>query len=771
MEGNKQENENTVKLYEYYNYNEEIAIVMEYCDENLTNMIINKKRIFNFSEIKEILNQLNNSFKIMYENKLAHRDLKPENILVKYKNENDKNDFIIKLSDYGEAKKLTMTRSAFSTKIGTPNYMAPEILLEETYDLKCDLWSLGVLIYILYFRELPYPMAKTDIALINHINKYGQKYFKKSKNEDFDDLINKLLIKDPNERISWEEYFKHPFLAQNQILISIKINEEDINKEILFINGKNDNGNKNEEIENLDINDLELYINNNLSEFKNYFIPEKEGEYIIKINFRKKLKDLSYMFNNCKNIIKIDLSLFDSYEVINISNMFGNCYSLEEINLSGINVNKVIDMSYLFNKCYVLKKIIFDDSFNTKNVENTSFMFNECKNLKEIDLCQFFITNKIKNMEGMFKNCNNLEKLDFEKFVINEFTNIDYMFDGCYKLKNIPEKFKNITRIIIDENLKVYNYNEKLKFDEQAYFNKFHLEFEIKKVFCKVKEYDEKGKLIFEGEYLNGDGSENKKYDDDNIILNIKNGNNQTKKLSNDRKLLFIGVYLYRDKLIRKGKEYDYDDKVEFEGEYLNGKRWNGKGKEYNDDGKLKFEGEFLNGKAWNGKGKEYDYNGKLEYEGDYLNGKRHGKGKEYNDDGKLEYEGDYLNGKRHGKGKEYYYNGRIRFEGEYLNGKRHGKGKEYNFDDKLEYEGDYLNGERHGKGKEYYKNGKLEYEGEYLNGERHGKGKEYYKNGELAFKGEYLNGKRWNGIFKEYNHNNVECKTMGCQCSCHYYN
>ena len=97
MEGNKQENENTVKLYEYYNYNEEIAIVMEYCDENLTNMIINKKRIFNFSEIKEILNQLNNSFKIMYENKLAHRDLKPENILVKYKNENDKNDFIIKL--------------------------------------------------------------------------------------------------------------------------------------------------------------------------------------------------------------------------------------------------------------------------------------------------------------------------------------------------------------------------------------------------------------------------------------------------------------------------------------------------------------------------------------------------------------------------------------------------------------------------------------------------------------------------------------------------
>jgi serine/threonine protein kinase len=50
-------------------------------------------------------------------------------------------------------------------------------------------------------------MAKTDIALINQINNYGQKYFKISKNEDFDNLISKLLIKDPKERISWEEYF------------------------------------------------------------------------------------------------------------------------------------------------------------------------------------------------------------------------------------------------------------------------------------------------------------------------------------------------------------------------------------------------------------------------------------------------------------------------------------------------------------------------------------------------------------------------------------
>ena len=54
MEGENQENKNTVKLYEYYNYNEEIAIVMELCNENLATMITNKKKIFTLIEIKEI---------------------------------------------------------------------------------------------------------------------------------------------------------------------------------------------------------------------------------------------------------------------------------------------------------------------------------------------------------------------------------------------------------------------------------------------------------------------------------------------------------------------------------------------------------------------------------------------------------------------------------------------------------------------------------------------------------------------------------------------
>ena len=170
------------------------------------------------------------------------------------------------------------------------------------------------------------------------------------------------------------------------------------------------------------------------------------------------------------------------------------------------------------------------------------------------------------------------------------------------------------------------------------------------------KEYNgEDGRLIFEGEYLNG----------------ARNG---------------------------KGKEY-FDGKLSFEGEYLNGKR-NRKGKEYNSSGELEFEGEYLNGKR-NRKGKEYYEGGNLKFEGEYLNDKEW-IGTRYKTYGAIIYK---LTDNFKGTRKEYWYNNKLKFEGEYLNGKRNGKGK-----------GEYINEKRNGKGKEYYENGNLKFEGEYLN-------------------------------------------------------
>ena len=89
--------ENSITLFGYFKENNFFYLIMEKCDSNL-DKIINDKKKLNIKEIKEILEQLNNVFKIMYKNKIIHRNIKPNNILIK-KLENDKN--IYKLADFG----------------------------------------------------------------------------------------------------------------------------------------------------------------------------------------------------------------------------------------------------------------------------------------------------------------------------------------------------------------------------------------------------------------------------------------------------------------------------------------------------------------------------------------------------------------------------------------------------------------------------------------------------------------------------------------------
>ena len=207
-----------------------------------------------------------------------------------------------------------------------------------------------------------------------------------------------------------------------------------------------------------------------------------------------------------------------------------------------------------------------------------------------------------------------------------------------------------------------------------------------------MKEYDDRiGKLIFEGEYLNGK----------------RNG---------------------------KGKEYYYDGKLIFEGEYINGKK-NGKGKKYNIYGQLEFEGEYLNDKI-HGKGNKYNSIGDLEFEGEFFYGKEK-KGKKYIKN-KLEFEGDYKKGKKW-NGKGYDEDGNVIYE---LNNGS-GKIKEYNKNNELIFEGELLNGKRNGKGKEY-KYGELIFEGEYLKGEKwNGKFKDFISKSKIYGEYIYLNCKK----------------------------
>ena len=215
--------ENSVKIFDYYykideSENEkEFIIIMELCDETLFHELCNIKsdiRGFKSNQIRDILKQLNNVFKIMNENKIAHRDIKLNNILIKYLNK-QKNKFKVLLSDYGISNRLLTLTGKFSTHVGNLLIMAPEILKMEDYNEKCDLWSLGVNIYQLYTKKIPYN-STFEMGILKEIKEKKQSVLDIIPEEDalLKDLLSKLLVEDPEKRISWEEYFAHPFFGE-----------------------------------------------------------------------------------------------------------------------------------------------------------------------------------------------------------------------------------------------------------------------------------------------------------------------------------------------------------------------------------------------------------------------------------------------------------------------------------------------------------------------------------------------------------------------------
>ena len=196
-------NEYLVKIYDYFDTEEDLVIVMELCDEDW-NMFISKRKFgFNFEEIKKIFSILNNIFKISY--KKIYYPLY-NNIFIKYLDKNKtKYNIKFKFSDNIRA----INPKTFNPIFYTSSYFNSCGLFENEYFMKGFvhkkdvLWSLGSIIYKFIFKEYPYKDRNNNSNKIN---------LRKTNNTDLDDLLNKLLEK---KNISWEEYFIHPFFEKN----------------------------------------------------------------------------------------------------------------------------------------------------------------------------------------------------------------------------------------------------------------------------------------------------------------------------------------------------------------------------------------------------------------------------------------------------------------------------------------------------------------------------------------------------------------------------
>ena len=201
--------ENSVKFYSHFEEAQYEIIILELCDGNLTDILDKYEDGFNSDLIYSIIDGLNNAFKCMNQNNIIHRDIKLDNIMVKY-TDSSHNKFIPKINDYGLSRLLE--EGIASTWCGSPIYMAPEVLLNNKYGIKADLWSIGIMIYYMHFKEYPFDFTRDCINNEKVLKQVLDRKKKKNSNDlTLDDLMNKLLIYNPNNRITWTEYLNHPF--------------------------------------------------------------------------------------------------------------------------------------------------------------------------------------------------------------------------------------------------------------------------------------------------------------------------------------------------------------------------------------------------------------------------------------------------------------------------------------------------------------------------------------------------------------------------------
>ena len=181
-----------------------IYIIMEYCGHGDLSKYIRAHRRLPESVCRRFLQQLAVALQYLRSQDIAHLDLKPQNILLQ--------GGILKLADFGFAQKLSPDQTKTAIR-GSPLYMAPEMVLDRKYDAKVDLWSVGVILYECLFGRAPYKSDSLDELLIKVKSETPIVIPNSCQISDHcQDLLAHCLQRDPTKRISFEDFFQHPFL-------------------------------------------------------------------------------------------------------------------------------------------------------------------------------------------------------------------------------------------------------------------------------------------------------------------------------------------------------------------------------------------------------------------------------------------------------------------------------------------------------------------------------------------------------------------------------
>ncbi|XP_006004315.1 serine/threonine kinase 17a like [Latimeria chalumnae] len=205
-----------VTLHEVYETNTEIILVLEYAagGEIFNQCVADQDEAFTEKDVIRLIRQILNGVAFLHRNNVVHLDLKPQNILL------TRTDPLgdIRIVDFGLSRRVDSVQEVREI-IGTPEYVAPEILNYEPISTATDMWSIGVLTYVMLTGESPFLGDNKQETFLN-ISKvdvsYSQDVFE-GISESAVEFVKSLLIKNPRRRAKAEQCLNHPWLSSDAV--------------------------------------------------------------------------------------------------------------------------------------------------------------------------------------------------------------------------------------------------------------------------------------------------------------------------------------------------------------------------------------------------------------------------------------------------------------------------------------------------------------------------------------------------------------------------
>lgn len=206
---------NIVKLIEEFDYSDELYLILELVQDGDLFDAISAVTKFSEVHVSTMIHNLSSALTYLHRQGIVHRDIKPENLLISI---HEDGSHSLKLADFGLAVELSESQPLYSV-CGTAFYVSPEMLSEYGYDYKVDVWSTGVICFILLCGYPPFTSRESENnqdelfdAILAGDFKFDQAYWGKI-SQHAKNLIKCMLEVDPEKRYTAEQVFTHPWTS------------------------------------------------------------------------------------------------------------------------------------------------------------------------------------------------------------------------------------------------------------------------------------------------------------------------------------------------------------------------------------------------------------------------------------------------------------------------------------------------------------------------------------------------------------------------------